>query len=73
MSAYGQKILHQALKLRPIERAELVENILSSFEFTERKKIDDLWSKEAEERITAFEAGKIKAVPLKSLFKKIDR
>jgi len=35
-------LLEQALKLPPVERAELVENLLSSFEFRSRKTIDAL-------------------------------
>ena len=46
------------MKLPPTERAELVENLLASFEFPSRKTIDDLWAQEAESRIDAFERGK---------------
>jgi hypothetical protein len=38
-----------------VERAELVENLLTSFEFRSRKKIDALWAEEVEDRIDAFE------------------
>jgi hypothetical protein len=33
MPKYAAHILAEALELPPVERAELVENILSSFEF----------------------------------------
>lgn len=39
MSGNTEKILAEALELQPIERAELVEELLSSFEFP-AKKID---------------------------------
>lgn len=73
MPKHGAQILSEAMKLPPVERAELVENLLSSFEFPSRKKIDALWSQEAESRIDAFERGKISAVPAKEVFAKIEK
>ena len=55
MPKHGRQILVEALKLPPVERAELVENLLTSFEFQSRKTIDALWAEEAEDRIDAFE------------------
>ena len=43
MSRQGKQILAEALNLPPIERAEMVEELLSSFEFPSRKTIDELW------------------------------
>ena len=40
MTLQSQKILNEALDLSPTERAELVEQILASFEFPARKDID---------------------------------
>jgi putative addiction module component (TIGR02574 family) len=59
-----ETLLEEALKLPPVERAELIERLLSSFEFRSRKEIDALWAKEAEDRIDAFERGEIEAIPL---------
>ena len=73
MSPLSQPILSKALDLPPIERAELVEHILSSFELPSRKKIDALWALEAEGRLDAFERGKIKAVSARKVFKEIDK
>lgn len=73
MSVNKEQILYKALKLPPIERAELVEQLLSSFEFPSRKKLDALWAEEAESRIDAFEQGKITAIPIKDVFEKIDK
>ena len=73
MSPHSQPILSKALELPPIERAELVEKLLSSFELRSPKKIDALWAREAEARLDAFEQGKIKAVPVRDVFKRIDK
>jgi putative addiction module component (TIGR02574 family) len=62
------KILNKALELSPIERAELVEELLSSFEFPSREYLDELWAKEAENRIDAYEKGKIDSTPAKDVF-----
>jgi putative addiction module component (TIGR02574 family) len=59
--------LVDALRLPPVERAELIERILESFPFPDRKEIDELWAAEAEERIDAFERGEIKAKPASGL------
>ena len=73
MSPHNRPILSKALELPPIERAELVEKLLSSFELPTRKKIDALWAREAESRLDAFERGKIKTIPAQEVFKRIDK
>ena len=67
------EVLDEALKLGPMERAELVEQILASFEFPERKQIDELWAQEAEDRLEAYERGEIQSTPAKKVFDDIDR
>ena len=73
MPTNKEHIIVEALKLPPIERAELLEQLLSSFEFPHRKTIDDLWAEEAESRIDAFEQGKLAAIPAKDVFEKIEK
>ena len=68
-----QQVLEKAIHLPPVERAELVEQILSSFDFPSRNEIDALWAKEAEDRIGAYDQGKIKATPASQVFEKINR
>jgi putative addiction module component (TIGR02574 family) len=67
------QILAEALKLPPVERAEVVEELLTSFEFAPCKDIDALWVKEAEERIDAYEKGELRAVPAEDVFNKINK
>ena len=73
MSEDIEKILTEALELPQTERAELVDQLLSSFELPSRKKIDDLWTKEAEDRIDAYERGEIISTSAKNVFDKISR
>jgi len=73
MTPQSEQILREALDLPPIDRAELVERILASFEFPARKDIDAAWGREAEDRIDAYERGQIGASPAGEVFKEIDR
>lgn len=73
MAKQGKQVLAEALKLPPVERAELVENLLTSFEFQSRKKIDALWAKEAEDRIDAFDRGEMAAIPARDVFGEIEK
>ena len=72
MSEQGEEVLAKALDLPPMERAELVEHILASFEFPSRKSLDFLWAQEAESRIDAYERGDITAISAKEVFGKIE-
>jgi putative addiction module component (TIGR02574 family) len=72
MPKHAESILAEALELPPVERAELVESILSSFEFQSRKAIDMLWALEAEDRIDAYDRGEMAAIPAKDVFTEIE-
>jgi len=71
MTATTEKVLEDALELPPVERAVLVEQLLTSFELPQRKSIDELWAAEAENRIDAYDNGLIKSTPAKDIFAKI--
>ena len=73
MTTQTQRVLEKAIHLPPVERAELVEQILSSFDFPSRNEIDALWAKEAEDRIDAYDRGEIKATPASQVFERIDK
>ena len=67
--AAPNEILKDALNLRPAEKAELIDKLLSSLDKPD-KEIDTLWAKEAEARIEAYDQGKIKALTLKEVLEK---
>jgi putative addiction module component (TIGR02574 family) len=73
MPKHSKQILAEVLDLSPVERAELVENLLTSFEFQSRGKIDALWADEAEDRIDAFERGEMAAIPARDVFREIEK
>lgn len=71
MTEKTEKVLSEALSLTPIDRAELVERLLSSFEFTGEDSLEKLWAAEAEDRIDAYERGELSARPAKEVFAKL--
>ena len=73
MTEQGKKLLAEALGLPPIERAALVEELLSSFDFPARHEVDALWANEVEDRIDAYERGELRASPAEVVFDRLDR
>ncbi len=63
------KILKEALNLSAKEKAELIDKLLSSLDEPD-KRIDDLWAKEVEDRIDAYDQGKIRSVTLNEVLAK---
>jgi len=73
VTVQSKKVLAEALALPPIERASLIDELLASFDFPARREVDELWAREAEERIDAYERGEVKAVPADKVFRRIGR
>ena len=73
MTAQSKKVLAEALELPPTERAVLVEELLSSFDFPSRQEADKLWAREAEDRISAYERGEMRSTPAQKVFARLDR
>ncbi len=59
----------QAAQLPPAERMEVVERILDSLDQPDAT-LDALWAKEADDRLTAYRCGEIKAVALSDVIAK---
>ncbi|MGO9597587.1 MAG: addiction module protein [Isosphaeraceae bacterium] len=70
MSTATKQILEQALVLSAAERADLVESLLASLDRPDAR-IDELWAKEAEDRLNVFEAGQMKAYPADEVFREL--
>ncbi len=73
MTDRSQQILTQAMTLSPMERAELVEELLATFDFPSRTAIDAAWDAEVEDRLEAFERGDMQAIPADEVFRRIER
>jgi putative addiction module component (TIGR02574 family) len=64
-----QEIVAQALKLDPAERFDLVDQILRSLDKPDPE-IDRVWLEEAEMRLAAYRADKVKGIPAEEIFGK---
>jgi putative addiction module component (TIGR02574 family) len=71
MSANSDQVLREALALGTQERAELVERLLATFQSPPDPRIDELWAREAEERLAAYDRGELKAIPAEEVFSRI--
>lgn len=69
MSTETKEILNRALALPPVEKARIVDQLLSSLNEPDEG-IDALWRKEVEDRIEAFRAGTLKSVSLEEVLAK---
>lgn len=67
--AAPKDIIEKALSLNPLEKADLVDRLLSSLDQPDQA-ITELWAREAESRLAAYEAGKLKAVSLEKVLSK---
>lgn len=67
--AASKEIFEKALSLKPLEKAELVDKLLSSLDQPDQA-ISELWAREAESRLDAYEKGKLKAVSLEQVLSK---
>lgn len=65
----SKEILKKAMELPPLEKAEFIDKLLSSLDEPNRD-IDELWAKEAEDRIEAYEKGKLRALSIMEVIEK---
>ncbi|NQV17819.1 MAG: addiction module protein [Armatimonadetes bacterium] len=63
--------LEEALKLRPVERAHLVEGLMSSLEKPDPD-IESIWEQEALKRYEQYKQKRIKAKDLDEVLKKYE-
>lgn len=73
MSAVLESVFREALQLDPIDRAELLNRLFFSFAPVENEKTDAKWRKEVEDRVTAYDAGKISADTAENVFKRLSK
>ena len=67
--AAADRIFKEASTLSPSEKAQLIDKLISTLDKSD-KEIDELWAKEAEDRIDAYDQGKIKAISLEKVLQK---
>lgn len=73
MTATALRVLRDALDLTPVERTELIDGLLHSFDPSPDQRQIDAWKEEAESRIDAFEAGLLTDDSVEAMFARINR
>ncbi len=67
----GNRHLPRALALPDVDRAAIVESLLTSLDQPDAA-IDESWAVESEERLAAFDAGRMKPIPAAEVFEEFD-
>ncbi len=69
MTQAAEAVSAQAVKLPPAERMQVVERILDSLDEPDAA-LDAAWAAEAEDRLSAYRRGEVKAVALSEVIAK---
>ena len=72
MSANREQILQQALSLPVKERAELINQLLETFDGPPDPALDQLWLN-AQNRLDAYNRGELGAISAEEVFDEIER
>jgi len=64
-----ETLLKEALTLNSFQKAQLIDKLISSLDKSDSE-IDELWAKESEDRIDAYNTGKLKAISLEKVLHK---
>lgn len=69
MSERVSRILEDARDLSPVERAALIDDLLSSLDEPDEH-VDRLWRAEAEDRLAAYRRGELQVMDAEQVLKK---
>jgi putative addiction module component (TIGR02574 family) len=69
MTQNTEAIFQAALAMPPENRAALADKLLESLGPEDQKEIDDAWEREIEERVEAWEQGKMETYPAKEVLR----
>ena len=67
-----EHIFNEISPLKPVEKLQLIDKILNSLNPSDEK-LEDIWAKEAEDRIEAYDRGLISTVNEDDVFLKYRR
>ncbi len=73
MSENSEKVLQEALNLPPEDRAEILQRLMATFQAPSAAELDELWAREAEDRLDAFDRGELGSVSEEEVFARIGR
>lgn len=64
-----KEIISKALHLKPAEKSIVIEALMKSLDVPDPE-IKKIWAEEAEKRLKAYKAGKLKTVSFEDIFMK---
>ena len=75
MSPQHDVLFNQVLSLPPIDRAQLIEKLIQSFNSMPsfQKELDTAWSREANDRWNAYLTGEMKASSVEDVMTRIEQ
>jgi putative addiction module component (TIGR02574 family) len=73
MNQTTKLIFNEAINLPPIDRAELIECIIESFDTKPDDEIQKVWADEAERRLMLHKNGDCRSIPEEEVFERIER
>ncbi|MFA9240506.1 MAG: addiction module protein [Candidatus Paceibacteria bacterium] len=62
-------IYDEAMSMKPLEKIHLIDELLKSLDLPNQN-IDELWKREIEDRIKAYDKGEIESVSIDEVFSK---
>ena len=72
MTEVAEKLIREALGLDPVDRAAVIEELLSSLDRPDPD-LDAKWARESEDRLSGYRAGEIEAIPASEVFAELGR
>ena len=72
MTAIAEHVYKEAIQLNPIDRAELIEKLFTSFS-PNSVEIEAKWKEEIGRRVSAYENGDITSDSMENVFKRLSQ
>ena len=71
MTAVAEQVYKQAIELNPIDRAELIEKLFSTFSSSQDTVIEEKWKEEVLRRRLAYDQGNIPSDTIENVFERL--
>jgi len=68
----AEEIFMEVSPLKPVDKLQLVDKILESLN-PMSKRLEEIWAKESEDRLIAYDKGQLSSVSEKNVFAKYHR
>jgi len=73
MTQEAERILEEAKKLSPLDRAQLIENLNQLFDVNDNVLVNEAWAAEAEDRLTAYNSGQLDTISSEVIFDRLNK